>query len=270
MLASFGRDVLMCHWNYHEDYPAQKAALLLDAGFQVLACPATVCWQTRLAVNTANLTNLRNTAARSLPQTGRGLVGVLNTVWCPWRFLPGELDFGLAFGGHLLTAPAEDPAFAEHFAAAFYGLTRGSRALGNALLGLTACTPPRPLFARVLEGPTSSTPFNREDQRVCALLADQADGVVRALRAGRAQIRRNLPRYDDVLLTAEVVLAFNRFGASGRKPGGAAAFRALLRRGLQAWSRDRQPRDPKRFGDPRHHGDDSLLACLRYLALRHR
>lgn len=266
MTSNFKRDVLMCHWSYHEEYSASKADLLLDAGFQVLACPATVCWQTRLAVNTINLKNLRNTTARSLPQRAKGLVGVLNTVWCPWRYLPGELDFGLAFAGHLCNVAKENPQFAAHFAMDFYGLTNG-RKVGVALMGLAVCSPENRLFARLLAGTADGMLFNREDQRTCGLLATRAAGVLQALQAERPAIRRNHARYDDVILTAEIVLAVLRVGAAGRKTDCPTVYQLLLRRALKAWSRDRLARDDKRFGDQRHHGDDALLECLRRLTL---
>jgi hypothetical protein len=266
IMRSFRRDVLMFNWQYLPEYEAPKARLLLDAGFETVACPALVCYGTRIAPNQMNLANLRNTAARSLAQrkVKQGLAGLVNTVWCPWRYLPGAIDFGLAFAAHLFTAEEEDASFPRRFAERFYGLAGPAAAdVGEALWGLYECAPEQRLHDRVVAGSCRGEEFNREDRRRAALSIAPAGAVLRSLKSARKRVRRNPERYDDLITSAEAILAVARFGAAGRRKSAVPGARALYRRAARAWSRDRYPTDSLRFGDGRHGGVQALLATLR-------
>ena len=266
IMKNFRRDVLMFNWQYIAEYESPKAALLLDAGFETVACPATVCYGTRIAPNAMNLANLRNTVARSLPQRrrGKGLSGLVNTVWCPWRYLPGAIDYGLALFGHLATAGGEDPRFAERFARGFYGMADGRQA-GAALAALFGGGIEQRLHDRTMKGVCREEPFTAEDRRQLALLAGQLGPVLAELRAARRAVRRNRERYGDVIISAEALLAVARYGATGRRKSAAKGVAALFRRALEAWGRDRHADDSLRFGEGRHGEVQSLLWALRKL-----
>ena len=267
IMKGFKRDVLMFNWQYAAEYESHKAGLLLDAGFETVACPATVCYGTRLAPNRMNLANLRNTAARSLPQRrrGKGLTGLVNTVWCPWRYLPGAIDYGMALAGHLSVAAEEDPRFAERFARSFYGLSEGRR-VGALLCALHECSIEQRLYDRTLAGERYQESFNREDRRLLGLVVEGMKPVLAGLKAERRKVRRNLERYDDLILTAEAILAVARYGAAGRRKSAAPVVRALYRRAVAAWGRDRHPADSMRFGESRHGAVQSVLWALRKLS----
>jgi hypothetical protein len=269
IMRSFRRDVLMFNWQYIAEYESPNAARLLDAGFETVACPATVCYGTRIAPNRMNLGNLRNVAARSLPQRrrGRGLTGLVNTVWCPWRYLPGAIDYGMALAGHLMTAGGEDPRFAERFARRFYGLSGpGGRRVGRALNEFHEGNVEQRLHDRAMTGACRSEPFTAEDRRQLALVVEGIKPVLTALQAERAKVRRNRERYDDLVISAEAVLTVARFGAAGRRKSAVPGARALYRRAEKAWGRDRHPADSLRFGDGRHGAVQSLLWALRKLS----
>jgi hypothetical protein len=265
MLKRFKRDVLMFHWDYTVEYRPARMQLLLDAGFEAVACPSTLCSTSRIVPNTAvNLKNLRNASARSAHVLGRGVVGFDNTVWCPWRYLPGAIDFGLAFAGHQACARAEEPRFAERFVRRFYDVP-SPRRLAAALLALHDLGPDNNLFDRIVYGIDGlGTPFNREDRRVCALLVPQISGVLSVLAREDGKVRRNRDRFGDLLFSAEAILAVFRFGAAGRKKSAVRGARSLFLRAERAWARDRTAGDRLRFGDP-HHGQDSLWRALRSL-----
>jgi hypothetical protein len=200
-----------------------------------------------------------------LPQRKKGLVGLDNTVWCPWRYLPGAIDYGMAFAGHLMTVREEDPRFAEKFAARFYGLS-SSRAVAAALRLAAECSPEKLLFARILRGGELGVPFNREDVRTAALMKVKAAETLKLLKAEKPKVRLNRERYDDLILTAEVVLAVYQYAAAGRKKSAVKGAKALFQRAERSWNRDRRPDDDLRFGDLRHHGIDSFLQTLKSLS----
>lgn len=259
-----GRDVLMFHWNYLPDFPMAQAAPLLDHGFEVICCPATVCWLTRLVPGAKNLANLRSCSARAALLTHRGVRGIDNTVWCPWRYLPGAVDFGIAFAGHLMQRRDEDPAFPARFAKTFYGVqdVEDAGAIGQALTELSAAAFDNEMTGRIVCGTFGGETFNREDRRWCRIVASRTRALVADLKRRRGAVRKNIPRYDDVTLSAETILALARHGASGRKSASRRATGRLLNRAVTAWGRDRHADDSFRKGNPRHHGADAILRIL--------
>lgn len=265
MVESFQRDVLMFHWHYRAEYGPATADTFLEAGYEVIACPSSVCWYTRLAPNSDNLANLRTASARSIHPRRRKLLGAVNTVWCPWRYLPGSIDYALALAGHLFSVPHEDLRFAERFARQFYAVG-APHEVGRALRQLARCTPKDALHDRIISDLKAKEPWNREDRRVCRELAAEVEEIVAVLQAHRSSVKKNLDRYDDVLITAEIVLALAIYGASGRKRTRNGSAGLLLKRSLESWNQSRYADDTHRFGDPDHHGNDALLKVAHKLA----
>jgi hypothetical protein len=266
LLEAFRRDVLMFNWDYNADYSARKAARLLDAGYEVIACPATLRATSRITPNAGNLANLRSCTAFSLQQRdrGQGVTGIVNTVWCPWRYLPGAIDLGLAVAGHLMTARAEDPHVVAEFAAAFYGLRSGARA-GVTIQLLYETAPEASLYDRIALGQRNTEPFSREDQRRCAVMVARLQAILAVLRAERPRVRQNRDRYDDVILSAEALLLVARYGSAGRRKSAIPGAPALYRRIEKQWARDRWPGDAMRFGYGHFSAGESLLGTLRKL-----
>ena len=194
-------------------------------------------------------------------------------MWGPWRYLPGAVDFGLAFAGHLSSVEREDPRFAEKFARQFYGLADG-RAVGDALVRLHDNAVGTQLYDRAI----GSRSLSREELRLLSAAAAGLAPAIGALKRERGKVTRNRPRYDDVLLSAQTVLLVVQ-----RAPGGQRGVRAwsgsarraqradaLYKRVVGAWNRDRHPADPYRFGDRGHDflPHESILAVLRGLHRR--
>ncbi|MBA4388943.1 MAG: hypothetical protein C0404_13255 [Verrucomicrobia bacterium] len=263
MLDRFKKDVLMYYWDYTIEYRVGKVQSLIDAGFKVMSCPSALCSTARILPNsTISLKNLRNSTGRSRHQVARGVVGMVNTLWCPWRYLPGAVDYGMAFGAHVATVEEEDPGFAERFVRRFYGVSN-ARPLAAAILELHDLSPDKNTHDRIVYGYDGlETLFNREDRRECGILAKRVAGILSIMRKFTAKVRRNKDRYGDLVLSAEALLAMARFGAAGRKKSAVKGARALYRRAELAWNRDRQAGDNLRFGGW-HHGHDALLRALK-------
>jgi len=267
MIGRFKKDVLIFDWHYEPSFPPSTVEFFLDHGHEVLAAPATVCWRTRVHPNEENLANLRTAAARLVGLRRRGLLGLVNTVWCPHRNLPGAIDYGLALAGHLFTERAESPEFPERFAREFYGL-RSGRAAGGAIARLHALALSRELVETIAYGGWNKLRFNREDARLAAAAEPPLAEVVAALKRVQRSVRRNAGRFGDVVLSAEILLALARFGVAGRRRAAARPFARLYARALGAWKRNRWPDDPCRFGAKEHNSRQSLLYLLRTLARR--
>jgi hypothetical protein len=259
------RDVIMFNWDYGPEYAERDAEMLLAAGFDAVACPALVKYGTVFAPYAENLANMRSCASRSLPARRRGLLGIDTTVWCPWRYLPGAIDFGLALGGHLALAGEEQAGFARRFAERFYGLGSG-RAAGDALERLYSSGLDMRLLQRLANGrDRPGNAFGREDVRRCGLISGRMREVLAGLRRERRRVGRNRDRYDDLLLAAESVLALAEYGRRGRKRGVPGA-RSLCRRVEKAWGRDRYAGDPLRFAKKRSRSTQSMLYVLKAIS----
>jgi len=238
--------VLMFHWDYNAEYAEADAQLLLDAGFEVVACPALVRSGTIFVPHTENLNNIRACAARSLPLRKKGLLGMVTTVWCPWRYLPGAIDYGVALAGRVSCGGEDHPRFAHGFAQRFYGLTTGS-AVSEAIRAAHDCGADSRLMGRIVDTRDGfGSSFSREDVRRCRSLARGVDDAVRRLKKERSNVRRNRERYDDLVLSLEGFRALLRFAARGRQ-NGVPGTQRLPRRIEKAWSRDRHPDDLRRL-----------------------
>lgn len=261
-LRFFKRDVEMYYWDYSSEYRAERIKPLLDAGFKVISCPSILCTTSRILPNaTTNLKNLRNASARALCQIEQGVAGVVNTIWCPWRYLSGAVDFGIALGGHLASVGKEDPGFAGRFAERFYGVRNPGR-LAAAINDLHNLSPDKNTHDRIVYGADNfNCRYNREDARESEELMPRIARVLDALRISEVRIDRNRDRFHDVVLSAEVILAMARFGAYGRRRSTVKNASGLYRRVKTAWERDRQSWGSYRFGDWSG-GRDALLRSV--------
>ncbi|MBI2441462.1 MAG: family 20 glycosylhydrolase, partial [Lentisphaerae bacterium] len=80
------RDVLIFDWHYDPGIAPASLDFFCKKGFEVWGAPATLCWASRVLANRHNLTNLRDFSAVAIPLRGQGVSGMMNTVWCPWRY----------------------------------------------------------------------------------------------------------------------------------------------------------------------------------------
>jgi hypothetical protein len=216
MAKYFQRDVLIFDWHYEADVRPDSLDTLGGMGFEVWASPATMWWRTRLVSNAGAFANVRAFTAHALERR-QTVTGVVNTVWAPFRHLPGAMDWPIAWAGHVFSAAEESPAFCRHFCRSFYRLPAGpANDVAAALDLLHATAPDCKIYEDVLDGTTAPHPrFTREHRRLCAAAVRSYADVGRALARGVRQAGRNADRLNDVLLSARLLERWARYGASG-------------------------------------------------------
>ena len=240
MASRFGRDVLMVDWHYEAGVRGDSLDLLAGHGFEVWAAPATMWWRVRLLTNPGSFANVREFTGHALRRR-KAVTGMVNTVWCPYRHLPGAMDWPIAWAGHVFTAGREDPAFGRHFCRSFYGLGASDAAAAALALDLIhAAAPETPLYEDVLAERAADHPrFTREHQRRCAervaVFAEQA----RRLAAVVRKARRNADRLNDVVLSARLLERWARFGAAGMRRSALPPAPALRQACMASWERAR-------------------------------
>ena len=128
------RDVLLCDWQYAIDVDGSTTVRLRDAGFDVLACPASNRAMEVVVPGRNTLGNLARTAGFAHAQTPR--IGTVNTFWCPQRMLIGAADFALYLGGRWAQTPhlTEAEGLAA-YAADWHGLAADAAAEAGAAIG---------------------------------------------------------------------------------------------------------------------------------------
>ncbi len=261
----FKRDVLMFNWDYGPEFKQDESRKLLASGFEVVACPALIKYGTVMLPFAENISNLRTCASRSQEQKKAGLLGLVTTVWCPWRYLPGAIDLGMAWAGHLSSASIEDSGFAEEFAGSFYGLKKAAPVAEGLLAAYDSGFDMR-LVQRLAKGQDHfGNSFGAEDVRRCRLIVERLRACLRILKAQRSHVTRNRKRYQDLLLGLEALTLFAAYGVRGRQKGVPGA-RGLYQRVEQVWSRERYPGDKMRFSAKASSTTQSMLMILKTIS----
>lgn len=89
------KDVILIDWRYREDIKDNVITRLERAGFkQFLVAPSLACYRHRFLPNEIAL---QNTSRQAQFGTKHGVLGMINTIWCPWRHLQNAMYYGIAF-----------------------------------------------------------------------------------------------------------------------------------------------------------------------------
>jgi hypothetical protein len=198
---------------------------------------------------------------------------MLVTVWCPYRYVPGTIEFPLAVAGRLFSSDELLPTgFAKQFAARFWGL-RGRRArdVGEALDILHAASPTMAEYERLVFGcrADKSDAFCRSDQHNAREMLPLVIDAKRVLIDAAPDAKRNAQRLLDLAVGALFLETIFTFGVNGRRgdPGW-----ARLQKSMQAaWSRTRYCDTPAYSGrsaaSPRRRSDgDAVMRHVNRLA----
>jgi len=288
------RDCLVAHWDYFAEHPLEAdTRTLLGHGFEVLCCPSSARVFTTVVPDESNLANLRAFARIAHRHRRHGVLGVMNTVWCPERQLGASTHWAMALGAALAADPAlgepGEAKRAERFVREEYGVARPASA-ARALRQLHAAAPGLVMLRKVLvERPASHV--RDGDERLTR--ADVADAekrrarlakVIRVLDATGPRVTRRRGEFavwptaarilDEILSRFQAwqdasALDRLRVAAVKRRDAGAArdlarATAAVLREASRAARTsarlaERQWRLVRRAADPRRRGRDGYV-----------
>ncbi|MEE4312095.1 MAG: family 20 glycosylhydrolase [candidate division KSB1 bacterium] len=116
--------VIIYDWHYFPDVSAESVDLFQEHGFEVIACPALMCWPHIMTPDHNNYTNIsrfiRIAREKELP-------GVSTTIWVPTRYMSDILWTGIAWaavqswgGSHF-----DEAGFYNDFMQRFFGSSKG-------------------------------------------------------------------------------------------------------------------------------------------------
>jgi hypothetical protein len=276
------RDCIVAHWDYFIHHPIEADnRTLTDLGFQVLGCPATARVFTTTMPDESNLANLREFARIGHAHRARGVIGMINTVWCPERQLGGSTHWGLALGAALFANPkADEAAVAARFVRNRYGLTRHASA-ALAIRRLHAAAPGllRLRKALVENSRRHQYAITPQDVADAAARRKAIAAARRRLEAARPHVTLNASEFGMWLLAADLldeqlgrfqtwqdVVLLDRLRVEAAARGDSVQARQIARdmaavlrdaaraarrsavRAERDWKRTRHGDDPRRFG----------------------
>lgn len=265
MADKFKRDVLIFDWHYDPEFSPESLDFFCEHGFEVWGCPASICWRSRVVTNATNLANLREFAAHALIRQGRGVTGMVNTVWCPWRYLSGAIDWPIAFAGHLFHAEEENKGYCKEFCGSFYGLKNDDAKRAADVFTTLYNIAPWSRWYKVMLGVQSKKDvFTREHRRRCAILMTEVRPIAAELKMLLAKAKRNAERLEDVYLSAELLYRLGCFGVANQNKNSLPDGTILYKKCETSWNRSRY--EPWQNIFPRYdHIADHVLASMKYL-----
>ena len=217
LLKDLPKDIIIAHWNYTE---IRTAAIerSLAAGFEVIGSPSLMWYSGALHPNGRQITNVEEMTATARRLAPRGMLGVVNTWWVPWRHMRDNALPMVAYTGHLLSGGSADRlAFFEKYLAAEHGLR--SRKAAAALLAV---------HENMITGVFDAD----ERHELLALTFDNMGDLAAAIElAGEPAFAQRAAALKEA---AEVLAAQRRAGASNAGAFAAIALSAEVAAGLMA------------------------------------
>ena len=299
ILDAIPRDIVICDWHYNPKPPTDMLDRFLARGFDAVACPATMAYGSVGHPRNANLDSLRDFSREAWRRRSQpGMLGVMNTVWCPYRDFPGAVAYAIALGAaYQQTGGVKPRGFDAAFVKRVFGISR-TEGVEEALKLLHASAPHVLLQRKCMpvEGPSKDAPTDAELKS----LERSESGALKALdlleRAG-VRVKRGKDYYDDLLFAAEYAATISgrsdrleacreilRVAQAVERAGGrtlarqamgkvraalraeAQSARRLRAAGVRRWARSRFADDPKRDGiaPEASMGFDAVTQQLRY------
>jgi len=115
------KDVILVDWRYRADVREAVLVKLKRVGFErIVVAPSIACAGYRFLPTTTALTNTTKMARMGFKH---GADGLINTIWCPYRYVQGALSYGIAYTAALLEngGRLDRRAFHQAFAGRVFG-----------------------------------------------------------------------------------------------------------------------------------------------------
>jgi hypothetical protein len=115
------KDVVLVEWRYDNNFTDDIIPRLQRFGFEdILVAPSLACYSDRFLPTRQRLENTDRMVAIAKVNRVNGLI---NTIWCPWRYLQNAMYYGIAYSSCAVQLGAHPDliAFHEQFAYKTFG-----------------------------------------------------------------------------------------------------------------------------------------------------
>jgi hypothetical protein len=115
------KDIVLVEWRYDDRITDDIIPRLQNFGFKdILVAPSLACYSDRFLPSHQRLENTNRMVAIGKENQ---VIGLINTIWCPWRYLQNAIYYGIAYSSYAVQqGPYPDLiGFHEQFALKIFG-----------------------------------------------------------------------------------------------------------------------------------------------------
>jgi hypothetical protein len=240
--AKLRKDVVLVDWQYEAQIDTSHASDLKAAGFtRFIAAPALASYWHRFLIDEATKTNTRVMIDYAIRG---GFQGLINTIWCPYRYFQKMTYYGIAYTAYLLehgTAISEE-AFHREFASRVFGLANDS-----AMLEYLKLWPKMALDAwaagQLFGRPDPLPKATQTTLQLAAEIAVQLEEL-----ASSIHVNSNRDIWEEMHLAAQAVGLFARTYTSPSRANTLLPELDRVRlKAAEIWDRDRYSDSPQKY-----------------------
>ena len=265
------RDIVQCNWRYRPEEPLETTQALLDRGYQVVLCSASISSSQMLFPGEQYaLPNLRSLHGHEslTAKSGNGrIIGRINTIWTPVRFLAESLWLGLDL---VIALMREGPDVnlatrIDQFGVDFYGLS-DVRDWGTACEIVLQRSPLRDEWLAAVNMKSSDPVILNRIKSA----QPQWSRASRRLQSIRPQVRRHEKEFDAFVLMVRLAdLAYTLASRVDQMSADEASLAAEQWQGMieaieAQWDKERFADDPRKYAAPiDHYAGDHLIPMMK-------
>ncbi len=240
--AKLRKDVLLVDWQYEVNIDTSRAAALKAAGFtRFIAAPALASYMHRLLIDEATKNNTRVMIKYARESQ---FEGIINTIWCPYRYFQKVIYYGIAFTSYVLENGHEssDHSFHREFTQRVF-----ETEADTAILEYLELWPKMALDARVAGyffGKPDEVPSEiRNELKTAAAIGKKLNEL-----AAKVRVNANREIWEEMHLAAQAV---RLCAVAYTNPAEAGTLKAELedvrKRASAIWDRDRFADSPQKY-----------------------
>lgn len=258
------KDIIAIDWRYRDDVKDDVLPKLIKAGFEhVVSSPSIAWWQYRYLPSHSALENTRRMAQFN---SRHGGLGVLNTIWCPFRYIQNTIWYGIAFSSYAYQTNGKGnlKKFHELFARKVFS-TALNPTIETILNHLSDIQIDDDFFFEIAK---PDLKFNRNPKRLNSKVNRVYKGSKKILSlASQYKPAKNKDIYDALILAAKCthVISLALMGRKKITPEEAKSYPRLRGEAekllINSWDLGRFENDPQKL-KPRFPGEDHQYAIL--------
>ena len=199
-------DIIICDWQYGLEVKSESVEFFTNKGFKAICAPGLVSGSQMILPNIGNLTNIQNFSRIAWEYKKKGVIGLVNTVWEPFRYLQGTINYGLALSGHLFSNKGKiSKRFGHDFLETNFGVNDNLNLLA-AIKTLHEVSPPWPFMRKATFRVYKEIKvITKEEMQKGDSLSIAAKAIMNTLKKERNKVNLHIKEYDELILAAEIM-----------------------------------------------------------------
>ena len=200
------KDVVICDWHY-TDIDNSSVEFFTRKGFNVICCPASIHGGKIIYPGESNIENIKAFSKIAHQYKGIGVIGMVNTVWCPWRNLQAGVLHTIAFGGQIIRKDeiCEDT-FNIDFCRDFFGIDTNTQ-LQQAIQKIYSISPELSLTLKLTpDNVDHLNSLTEDDLLKCKQIQKNGKDIWNIFVENLNSVKRNIEQYKEIILSVEIMM----------------------------------------------------------------